>query len=91
MFFATRSPKEYGVDIEGLLEFGASPRASIALARASKACAFLEGRGFVTPHDVKSISKEILRHRLKLSYEAQAEELNTDQVIDRILKTIMVP
>ncbi|MCH1429980.1 MAG: AAA family ATPase [Chlamydiales bacterium] len=89
--FATRYPQDYKVDIEGLLEFGASPRASIALSRAAKAHAFLEGRGFVTPHDVKSISKEVLRHRLKLSYEAQAEELSADHIIDRVLKTIMVP
>ncbi|NCF70992.1 MAG: AAA domain-containing protein [Chlamydiales bacterium] len=89
--FATRFPKDYKVDIEGLLEFGASPRASISLSRAAKAHAFLEGRGFVTPHDVKSVSKEVLRHRLKLSYEAQAEELSADHIIDRVLKTIMVP
>lgn len=89
--FATRDPKAYQVDIEGLLDFGASPRASIALTRAAKAHAFLNGRGFVTPHDVKCICHDVLRHRLRLSYEAQAEELTTDQIIDRILNKLLVP
>lgn len=89
--FSSRNPKEFGVDIEGLLDYGASPRASIALTIASKAKAFLAGRGFVTPHDVKSIAPDILRHRIRLSYEAEAEEMTTDDVIDRILDTLLVP
>lgn len=89
--FSTRCPKEYGVDIEGLLDFGASPRASLALTLTAKAHAFLEGRGFVTPHDVKSLAHDVLRHRLRRSYEAEAEDITTDQIIDRILDTLLVP
>jgi MoxR-like ATPase len=88
---ATRDSKRYGVDIEGLLEHGASPRASLALMIGSKAHAFLAGRAYVTPHDIKSIAPDVLRHRLRLSYEAEAEELTTDHVIGRILDTINVP
>ncbi len=89
--FATREPKRFGVPIEGLLEFGASPRGTLSLIRASKAHAFLAGRGFVTPHDVKSVAPEVLRHRLKLSYEAEAEEVSSDAVIDLILDHLSVP
>jgi len=89
--FATRFPKDYGLDIEPLIQFGASPRASIALQIAGKAHAFLEGRGFVTPHDIKSIAHEILRHRIRISYEAEAEGIGSDDLIDRILSTIQVP
>lgn len=88
---ATREPQKYGVDIDGLLEYGASPRASLALKMGSKAHAFLAGRAFVTPHDIKSIAADILRHRLRLSYEAEAEEKTTDDIIDRILDTLNVP
>ena len=89
--FATRYPKDYNVEIEGLLEFGASPRASIALELAGKAHAFLDGRGFVTPHDIKSIAHDILRHRVRRSYEAEAEDLSADEIIDRVLNTLLVP
>ena len=89
--FATRDPKKYKVDIEGLLEYGASPRASLALTECSKAHAFLNGRGFVTPHDIKSVAHLVLRHRLRRSYEAEAEDLGTDEIIDRILETLLVP
>ncbi|SCA63714.1 Uncharacterized protein YeaC [Chlamydiales bacterium SCGC AG-110-P3] len=89
--FATRNPKAYKVDIEGLLEFGASPRASLALTQCGKAHAFLQGRGFVTPHDIKSIGRDVLRHRLRLSYEAEAENLTVDDIIDRIFDTLLVP
>ncbi len=89
--FATREPEKYNVDIEGLLDYGASPRASIALSVAAKAHAFLDDRGFVTPHDVKSIGRDVLRHRLRLSYEAEAEELTTDDIIDRIFDKLLVP
>ena len=89
--FSSRKPKDFNIDIEGLLDFGASPRASIALTIASKAKAFLSDRGFVTPHDVKSIAPDVLRHRLRLSYEAEAEEMTTDDIIERILDTLLVP
>ena len=89
--YATRYPRQYGVDIEGLLEYGASPRASLALKLGSKAHALLAGREFVTPHDIKSIVPDVLRHRLRLSYEAEAEEMTTDDVIHRILESIAVP
>jgi MoxR-like ATPase len=89
--FATRYPKDYGVDIDGLLMFGASPRASIALKVAGKAHAFLAGRAFVTPHDIKEIAHRILRHRIRRSYEAEAQGLSPDDIIDRILSTIPAP
>lgn len=88
---STRNPKEFGVDIEGLLEYGASPRASLALKIGAKAHAFLAGRTFVTPHDIKSMAPDILRHRLRLSYEAEAQKMTTDDIIQRILDTISVP
>jgi MoxR-like ATPase len=91
IIFATRNPKEFNVDIDGLLLFGASPRASLGLKIASKAHALLAGRAFVTPQDVKNCCLPILRHRIRLSYEAEAENLTTDDIIDRILATIPVP
>lgn len=89
--FATRYPNRYGLDIQPLLLTGASPRASISLYIASKARAFLEGRAYVTPQDIKEIAHAILRHRLRRSYEAEAEDVSTDEIIDRILKTVPVP
>ncbi len=89
--FATRNPKNYGVKIDGLLMFGASPRASLALKIASKAHAFLSNRAFVTPDDVKKIGHEVLRHRLRRTYEAEAEDISSDDIIDTIFKTIPVP
>ncbi len=89
--FATRRPRDFGVQIEGLLEFGASPRASMALKLCGQAKAFLSGRGYVTPHDIKSCCHDVIRHRIRLSYEAEAEELSTDDVLDRILETLPVP
>lgn len=89
--FSTRNPKEFGLDIEGLIQNGASPRASIALTIASKAHAFLAGRGFVTPHDVKKVGHDVLRHRIRLSYEAEAQELTSDEIISRIFDTLFVP
>lgn len=88
---ATRNPAAYKVNIEGLLEYGASPRATLALKQASKANALLSGRHFVTPQDIKAICHDVLRHRLRLSYEAEAENLSTDNVIDRILETLPLP
>jgi len=89
--FATRYPKEFGVDIDGLLQFGASPRASMALKIAGKAHAFLEGNAYVTPNDIKQIAPDILRHRLRRSYEAEAEGVTTEEVIRRVLDKIPVP
>lgn len=89
--FATRNPKIFNVNIEGLLEFGASPRASMALKIGGKAHAFLSGRGFVTPHDIKSIVHDVLRHRIRRSYEAEAEEVSSDDIITRIMDTLLVP
>ena len=89
---ATRNPAESGMkDLAPLIEFGASPRATIALAQASRAHAFLRGRTFVTPDDVKSIAPDVLRHRVSLSYEAEAEELTPDAVVQRILDKLPVP
>lgn len=88
---ATRQPKLFQIPIEGLLEYGASPRATLALKQASKARALLAGRYFVTPQDVKDVAHSILRHRLRLSYEAEAENLTTDHIIDKILAALPVP
>ncbi|MFC1601699.1 AAA family ATPase [Candidatus Sumerlaeota bacterium] len=91
LVFASRSPKEYGVDVEGLIEYGASPRASLYLMQAAKAHAFLRHRGHVTPDDVKTIGPNVLRHRVILTYEAEAEELTADMVIRRIFDQVEVP
>ena len=91
LVFATRSPKVFGIDIEELIQYGASPRASIYLAQAAKAYAFLQGRGYVIPQDIKSIGLDVLRHRVLLSYEAEAEDLSPDDIILKIFDTIEVP
>lgn len=91
IIFATRFPEEFGVNIQGLLLYGASPRASMALKIASKAHAFLSGRAYVTPHDVKQVAHDVLRHRLRRTYEAEAEDISPDEIIDKILSTILVP
>ena len=88
---ATRNPEEFGVPIGPMISFGASPRASIWLDRASRAHAFLNGRGYVTPQDVKSMAPDVLRHRIILSYEAEAEEKNSDDLINILLERIEVP
>jgi MoxR-like ATPase len=89
--FATREPKAFGLDIEDFIEYGASPRATIYLAMASKAQAFLEGRGYVTPQDVKSIGPDILRHRVIITYEAEAEELTSDDIVQKVFDHVEVP
>lgn len=89
---ATRKPKDYGLaGISSLLAVGGSPRASISLIRAAKAHAFLKGRGYVTAEDVKAIAYNVLRHRLILTYEAEAENVRSDEIIKEILKNIEVP
>ncbi|OGW76023.1 MAG: ATPase [Omnitrophica bacterium RBG_13_46_9] len=90
--FATRQPKNYKLDeLTPLIQYGVSPRASIYLAIAAKAYAFIQGRGYVTPQDVKSIGMDILRHRLIISYEAEAEEKNSEDIIKRIFDEVEVP
>jgi MoxR-like ATPase len=91
LIHATRRPAEYGLELTGLIQNGASPRATIALIRAGRANAFLEGRCFVTPHDIKSIALDVLRHRVLVSYEAEAEELRSEELIRRILERLPVP
>ena len=89
---ATRSPREAGLaELAPLIEFGASPRATIALAQASRAHAFLRGRAFVTPDDVKAIAPDVLRHRVLTTYEAEAEEVTSDDVVQRVLGAIESP
>jgi MoxR-like ATPase len=91
LVFATRDPKAHNVDLEGLIEYGASPRATIALSQAAKAMAFIKGRGFVTPQDVKNIAHDVLRHRMHVTYEAEAEGLDADALVDRLLEQLPVP
>ena len=88
---ATREPKTYNIDVSSLIHYGASPRATIYLAIASKAYAFLQGRGYVTPQDVKTIGMDVLRHRVIVSYEAEAEEMTSEDVIKRIFDEVPVP
>ncbi len=90
--FATREPGKNGLkDLEGLIEHGASPRASIALSLAARAHAFLRHRGYVTPEDVKAVGPDVLRHRLVLSYEAEAEEVTAEDVVRKVFEVVEVP
>ena len=92
IIFATRDPLKYNLkDLDGIIDVGASPRATINIVRAAKARAFTDGRGYVTPEDIRYIGADILRHRVILTYEAEAEELSTDQVISRLFEKIEVP
>ena len=88
---ATRHPQAYGVDAEGHIEYGASPRASLWLILAAKAHAMLVGRGYVVPEDIKVVAYNVLRHRILLNYEAEAEEITSDQIIAQILNKVKVP
>ncbi len=88
---ATRKPAEYGLDIGGLIQLGASPRATLALHKAAKAHAFLAGRGYVTPDDVKALAPDVLRHRVVISFEAEAEDLKPDAVVRKVLDGLPVP
>jgi MoxR-like ATPase len=88
---ATRTPQEFSLDLGPMISYGASPRASIWLDQASRAHAFLNGRGYVTPQDVKSLAPDVLRHRIILSYEAEAEGKSTDDLIKILLERIEVP
>ena len=90
--FATRFPSEYNLkDLQNIISFGASPRASIGLARAARAYAFLRGRGYVIPEDVRAVCHDVLRHRIGLSYEAEANNISADEVISEILNKVEVP
>ena len=90
--FATRYPEEYRLDkLKSFISYGGSPRASINLALAGKAHAFMQQRGYVIPEDIKAISKDVLRHRIGITYEAEAENITAENIIDDILKTVQVP
>ena len=89
--FASREPKKFGLDLDDLISYGASPRATIYLHLVAKAHAFLKGRAYVTPDDVKIIGPDVLRHRIILSYEAEAEELTSDDIVTRIFNGVEVP
>jgi MoxR-like ATPase len=90
--FATRDPNAYKLkDLVGMIKYGASPRASIYLSVAAKAYAFLQGRGYVVPQDIKTIGLDILRHRIIVSYEAEAEDKTSEDVIKRIFEEVKVP
>jgi len=88
---ATREPKEYGLDLDNLIEYGASPRASIYLKQTARAYAFLQGRGYVSPQDVKSVGMDVLRHRIIITYEAEAEEMTSEDIVRRVFDGVEVP
>jgi len=90
--FATRNPDDYGLsDLNSIIAFGASPRASISLARAARAYAFIHGRGFVVPEDIIAVCHDVLRHRIGVTYEAEANNITTDEIITEILDKVQVP
>jgi MoxR-like ATPase len=90
--FATRYPSDYGLnDLSGIIAFGASPRASISLAKAARAYAFIHQRGYVIPEDVIAVCHDVLRHRIGVTYEAEANNINTDEIITEILDKVQVP
>lgn len=91
LVFATRDPSAYDIDVQRFIQYGASPRATLSLTLAAKAHALLNGRGYVTPQDVKSIGPDILRHRVIITYEAEAEEMTPDAVLQQILDGVPVP
>ncbi len=91
LVFASRRPQDFKIDLKDLIQFGASPRATIFLAQAARAHAFIKGRGYVTPEDVKAIGMDVLRHRIILTYEAEAEEVTTESIVSRIFDAVQVP
>jgi len=92
LVFATREPEKYGLEkIKPYIEFGASPRASIDMYKAARAVAYLKGQDFVSPIEIAYIAKEVLRHRIILSYEAQAEEISQDWIIEQVLAAVPIP
>ena len=88
---ATRRPAEYGLPVAGMIGFGASPRAGLFLLQGARAHAFLQGRAYVTPEDIKALAPDVLRHRLILTYEAEAKEVTTDDLVREILERVAVP
>jgi len=91
LVFATRKPEDYQLDARSLIQYGASPRATIFLSKAAKAHAFINGRGYVTPEDVKSVGLDVLRHRIILTYEAEAENVTSEEIIKRVFDKVVVP
>ncbi len=91
LVFATRKPAEYHLDIADYIQFGASPRATIYLSLVARAYAFLQGRTYVTPQDIKTIAPDVLRHRIILTYEAEAEDVTTEQIIGHVFDSVAVP
>ncbi|WP_255567975.1 MoxR family ATPase [Ruficoccus sp. ZRK36] len=89
--FATRKPSSYGLQMDHFVQFGGSPRATIALTLAAKAWAFLQGRGYITPQDVKSVGMDVLRHRVIPTYEAEAEDMTSEDIVAKIFETVPVP
>jgi MoxR-like ATPase len=89
--FATREPSAYKLQLSGLIRYGASPRATIALTLAARAKAFLAGRGYVTPQDIKSIGQDVLRHRVAVTYEAEAEDITSEKIIEKVFANLPVP
>ena len=91
LVMATRNPEKYGLPLKTLIQYGGSPRATINLTLAARANAFLAGRGYVVPEDVKELALDVLRHRVMVSYEAEAEEMTPEDVIKTILSKVPVP
>ncbi|MEZ6081437.1 MAG: ATPase, partial [Pirellulaceae bacterium] len=91
LVMATRQPEAYGLNLGELIQFGGSPRATINLTLAAKANAFLAGRGYVTPADVKEIAMDVLRHRVMITYEAEAEDRTSESIVSEILKHVPTP
>jgi MoxR-like ATPase len=91
LVFATRRPSEYNIDISDYIQFGASPRATIFLSLAARVYAFLQGRAYVTPQDIKAVAPDVLRHRIIMTYEAEAEDITTDQIIGHVFDSVEVP
>ena len=90
--YATRTPEDYNLkDIKNLISYGASPRASISLSMAAKAYAFIKRRGYVIPEDVRAVCNEVLRHRIGLTYEAEAENVTPEQIIEQVINAVIVP
>ena len=91
LVMATRSPESYGMNLSPMIQYGGSPRATINLALAARANAFLAGRGYVTPSDVRELALDILRHRVAVTYEAEAEELSSESIVSQILDRVPMP
>jgi MoxR-like ATPase len=91
LVFATRDPKAFKLDLAPYIQYGASPRATLSLTLAAKAHAFLQGRGYVTPQDVKSVGGDVLRHRIIVTYEAEAEEITAETIVKRLFDGLPVP